>query len=289
MLKRFLEDALDAEALENIQYVGVAGVSASCYNALKRYVQYGDRIERARLLTANSFHAFQLTTDELGTVFVKSGFTSGYSGEGPRTLAQALMLLHQMGIDPVNEIEISPSMLNRLNQGRLSQADLRRLDATEPIRPLRTYDYVYPYRSQSTGRSELNAFPIAMPWSIIDERLIGIAIGFEDDPDRAIFSAFRELEEIVRLRTGLTESGVKLFSQAFALDVGPLYWGRQEAAEEKGMAQLFFGTYMAYRNPRAHRPLGASLHDSLAEFLLVNHLFRLERAAIDRPALVGKS
>jgi len=35
---------------------------------------------------------------------------------------------------------------------------------------------------------------------------------------------------------------------------------------------------MAYRNPRAHREVEGYRTDQLAEFLLLNHLYRLERA-----------
>ena len=45
------------------------------------------------------------------------------------------------------------------------------------------------------------------------------------------------------------------------------------------------GTFMAYRNPRSHREVRDYRTGQLAEFLLLNHLYCLEREAIE--ATVG--
>ncbi len=270
------------ESLGFVQYVGNEGISADCYDAIKRFVQFGDRIGHIRLLTAGNYHAFQFSIDEKAVTFVRSGFSSGYSGEGPRVLAQALMLLEQLRPEMVEEVVVTEDLLSRLNNARLTQKDLALIEKNPPVRPYRIHEYVYPYRAHSTGEREIKSLPVVMPWSIIDERLLQSALDFERDPDQSIFSGFRALEDIIRQRTGIHEHGLKLFAQAFANDSGPLYWKCQDAAEEKGRAQLFASIYMAYRNPRAHRSPGGSMQKSLAEFLLLNQLFRLEQEAQSR-------
>ncbi len=45
--------------------------------------------------------------------------------------------------------------------------------------------------------------------------------------------------------------------------------------------ELFTGAYLAYRNRRAHRESNDSAESLLAEFLLLNHLYRLEKESID--------
>lgn len=57
-----------------------------------------------------------------------------------------------------------------------------------------------------------------------------------------------------------------------------LTWMVTEEGEKNGRAYLFTGTYMAYRNPRAHQENPEA--ELLAEFLLLNQLYRLEREAV---------
>jgi hypothetical protein len=50
-----------------------------------------------------------------------------------------------------------------------------------------------------------------------------------------------------------------------------------DEGEQGGRVNLFTGTYLAYRNPRAHRELEEYANDQLNEFLLLNHLYLLEK------------
>jgi len=45
---------------------------------------------------------------------------------------------------------------------------------------------------------------------------------------------------------------------------------------------LFTGAFGAHRNPRAHKELTSQNEELLAEFLLLNHLYRLERDTVTR-------
>ncbi|RYG57725.1 MAG: hypothetical protein EON56_01805 [Alphaproteobacteria bacterium] len=71
-------------------------------------------------------------------------------------------------------------------------------------------------------------------------------------------------------------------AQAFQGENSRLAWEGVEQAEQNGRAQLFVGTYLAYRNRRAHRELQQHVDDALPELLLLNHLFVLEGKSITR-------
>jgi hypothetical protein len=120
-----------------------------------------------------------------------------------------------------------------------------------------------------------------MPWSILDRRIVDLALLFPSNPNDAILSGFRRLEDVVRQRIDSKEHGAKLFSQAFLGENSKLCWKDVEFSEQTSRGQLFVGTFGAFRNPKAHRE-NAGLND-LAEFIALNQLYLLEVAAVDRP------
>ena len=70
------------DKLAGIEYSGLPGISRACKDAVMRLFQYGDRITHARVLTHDNDHCLLLTINSLDLIAVKSGFGSGYSGEG---------------------------------------------------------------------------------------------------------------------------------------------------------------------------------------------------------------
>lgn len=104
-------------------------------------------------------------------------------------------------------------------------------------------------------------------------------------PDACLIDGYRRLEDVVRQRTGLQEHGAKLFSETFLGDAPRLSWSGLSAAEQSGRGALFTSAYRAYRNPRAHRELRSDSIDQTREFLLLNHLFSLERSAVEASQL----
>lgn len=266
-----------------LQYAGLAGISKSCLDAVRRFVQFGDGIEKALLLTESegNSHALLLDLSDGEWVAIKSGFSSGYAGEGPRALARALQLLEAYGVD-LDECEVSKAVLERLDASALSQTDLKRVLATRPVRPMRLYDYIYDALGlKKSEASPWGLFPVTMPWRIIDSRIVDLAQKFFSNSDDAILTGFRRLEDTVRKRTELGEHGAKLFSQAFVGENSRLYWKDLDPGEQSARGQLFVATFSAFRNPRAHRE--AAGVDDLAEFLSLNHLYLLEQGAILRP------
>lgn len=267
------------DGLAGIRYLGEAGVSAPCLAAVQQTIQLGLPIRQVWVVSHQQRHGLLITLADEQVLGVKVGFTSGYAGEGPATFAAALHLLDTVGCE-VEEYEVSGGFLARLDASALKRKDLDQLAAAKPVRPYRLGDYAYTSRTSVGPRySSLTCFPPVIPWAIIDERLADLALRFFDDPDKALLDAFRRLEEGIRRRTGLSEHGSKLFSQAFAAEAGPLCWGDLDKGEHTGRLQLFTGAYQAFRNPRAHRPSAAIATECLAEFLVVNQLFRLESAA----------
>lgn len=95
----------DYPELAGIQYMGLSGISASCARAVQLLLASDEKVTMALplLLSASGSHAFLLNLGEADHeewVAIKSGFSSGYSGEEPRTLSETLALLG--AFDPIS-------------------------------------------------------------------------------------------------------------------------------------------------------------------------------------------
>lgn len=269
--------------LAGIQYVGIQGVSQSCKRAVQRILLAGDRIDAATLLTAGASHALLLEAQPLELIAVKSGFRSGYAGEGPRTLSEVLSLLETFGVE-LEEIEVSSALLQRLDRSALTERDLTEIQKAAPVRPMRWHRYILPSSDYAViNADEVGRLPQVMPWALLDSRLVKIALGFDANPDHALLLAFRLLEDTVRARLGQEVPEGRVMATAFAGDRSKLTWDKISAGEHSARGQLFTGAYGAFRNPRAHRLLPNDSGLALHEFLLLNLLFTLEALAIPRP------
>lgn len=299
-------------ALAGIQYVGVEGCTKPCLDAILRFIQYGDEIQKVLLLTSEddehtSGHAFILYIDE-GLVAVKEGFASGYGGEAPGGLSVALALFERFDIE-INEHVITRAAIQRLNRSSLTERDIEKLEKSRRVAPQRWQYYILkqydPHRFEGDEvdeqspegwfekhesarkeyvnniNSNLNhSFPSSViPYKILDSRLTSLSCKFSKNPDHVMLSAYRKLEGIVRKRTGLEGQGAKLFSSAFQGKDAPLYWEDIDMSELNGRVNLFTGIYMAYRNKRVHHEV-SEYESPLAEFLLLNQLFLLEKEAV---------
>lgn len=274
--------------LAAIQYHGLPGISASCLDAVRRLVQFDEHIEEATIISAEGRHCLLLELEIDGKIAIKSGFTSGYRGEGPGAFAEALCLLDAIAVE-IEEIVVSPELIDRINASALTNKDLDLLAEAERVRPVRWHEYIHSAAARRSDVATLwKSFRPVIPWSIIDYRVIDLAHAVLRDPDDALLKGFRRLEDIVRKRIDSDAHSVRLFSLAFQGNDSKLTWKDIHPGEHAGRAQLFIGTYMSYRNPRAHRELDSRQEEVIAEFLLLNHLFLMERTAIDRPPEVGE-
>ena len=266
-----------------LQFVGMAGITESCTNAVLRYLQYGDVISRVLIITSEQNHALILHMESDGVVAVKSGFSSGYHGEGPHGFAYVLALLHTYDVD-IEEYLVNESIIEKIDGARLTYSELKKIEESRPVRPARWYDYIYVYKNEFKNKLKLwGKFPNVIPYSIIDLRLFDLAITFWEAPDDKILSGYRKLEDIVRSRCDIEEHGTKLFSKAYMGNSSILYWPDINSVEEAGRANLFIGTFGAFRNRRAHKELNENSRNQLSEFLALNQLFQLESESLLRP------
>ncbi|MHA3083479.1 TIGR02391 family protein [Acinetobacter sp. ANC 5383] len=271
---------LKPENFYHIEYLGEKGITQRCLVSLGNLIQTNSNLTHALLLTNNQNHAL-IVKDIFDSYFViRSGFASGYSGEGAKGLATALCLLEKHQIE-TEEILVSSKILNKLNHSSLSDVDIDSLFHQEIVRPIRLHDYIYPFRTEVLEvYNSKRYYPLEIPYSIIDDRIFDLALLFKQDADSALSKAYKRLEDIVRERTGLNEHSIKLFSQAFQGENALLTWKVPDNAEIKGRVNLFTGTYMAFRNARAHREKDENLIHQYREFLLINELYLLETEAI---------
>lgn len=265
-----------------IEYVGVGGISKECQDAVLRFIQFGTRIPDVCILSADSKHCLLLTLEGGDQVAVKSGFTTGYIGEGPRRFSYVLQVLDRHGATII-EHDVAHSLLDKIDDSALTRSDLEQIGSMSPVSPSRWYNYVLERDCERAREGTLWSyeFPAVVPFAVIDARIMDLALNFWESPDNSLLVGYRRLEDIVRKRTAIEQHGTKLFSQAFNPSDGVLTWEHVDDSERAGRMQLFIGTYGAHRNRRAHKELRTHSDDLLAEFLLLNHLYRLERAAIE--------
>ena len=261
----------------------VIGASSQCIDAVRRYIAYGDEITKATLLTASGHHCLLLLINEHYHVAIAGGFTSGYSGQGPRSLEYVLRLLNELNVD-IEEKVVSQELIERAGDAALTYDDMAAIESADD--PIGSYWSDYMDRESPMYKANDNLwsyFPTTIPYRIIDRRILDVIQQFEEDPDAALLAGYRRLEDIVRKKTELDEHGTKLFSQAFQGPNARLTWKVKDSGEKSGRAGLFSNAYMAYRNPRAHRESSGFSHEPLVELLLLNTLFLLEAESIQNP------
>lgn len=263
--------------LGGIEYHGIAGVSLECKEAVMRLLQFGDDLTRARIISFSSSHCLLLSNSIGDFIAIKSGFASGYGGGGPTAFSYALQLLDAHGVE-IDECEVDEAIIERLDRSALTTSDLHNINTAKPIRPSRWHDYVLEihYERASDGTLWQDFRPV-VPFAIIDSRIIDLALSFWENPDDKLLKGYRRLEDKVRERTGSVEHGTKLFSKVFGGPNPCLHWKNVDEGEKAGRRNLFTAAYMAHRNPRAHRESMADPSEQLSEFLLLNHLYWLEK------------
>lgn len=281
-----MDTEFDLEQLAQIEYHGQAGFTSECLNAIVRIIHFGDVVDKAMLISHigddTGAHCFLFTVNSVNLIAIKSGFSSGYHGEGPRGLSTALQLLQRHGIK-IDEYMVKEEVIDRIDGSCLLVADIDALENAHPVRPARFYDYITYQKSNDRDKNLKSLFPIAVPFHILDQRLFDLGLTLESQQDGALLTGYRRLEDIIRKRIGFDDlSGVGLLSKAFQGDDSILCWSDIGPSENKGRALLFTGTFMAYRNRRAHRELLVKREEIYREFLLLNELFLLESSAVLR-------
>jgi len=278
---------VELNKLAAIEYHGADGVTQHCLDAIVRLIQFGDRIEKAWLLSGEAdqlncrHHAFILSINYGDLVAIKPGFSSGYGGEGPGGLSKALQLLMRHKAE-IEEHEIKTEVMERLVYGALISSDIDSIKSSRPIRPHRFHDYIFHNVERATKvyrDKDLNClFPPVVPLAILDTRILDLALNLEEHPDASLLSGYRRLEGLVRDKhPELAEfSAAKLFSKAYQGENALLEWPEVDKSEAEGRASLFIGVFKSYRNKRAHHEQENNLKNAVREFLMLNELFLLE-------------
>ncbi len=266
--------------LAGIEYIGKSGITKPCQDGILRLLQFGDKIKKVHVLSCGGEHGFLITISPNDIIAVKAGFGSGYKGEGSRRLSYIFSLLCAFNLDAaIEEYEVKKDFLDRLNNSALTTKDITEIQADRQIHPVRFYnDYLLEehYKNEDEPWKE---FPPVIPFAIVDGRIRDLATSFWNDPDKKLMDGYRRLEDTLRNQTGLKDDGSKLFTKIFLAKEPLLTWKDINEGERVGRANLFVGAYQAYRNPRAHHEDNHHDYEQLSEFLLLNHLFKLQKEA----------
>lgn len=107
----------------HIDYLGEAGITEICLSSLYNLIQTHTDFNTALLLTSDQNHALLLKDSTENYYIVRSGFTSGYLGEGPKGLAKALTILRKHQIE-TEEVVIPAKLLYKLNKSFLTDQDI---------------------------------------------------------------------------------------------------------------------------------------------------------------------
>jgi len=243
-----------------------------------QHIQCRNEIDDVLILTCSNEHTRThclLLSSINGMIAIKSGFSSGYGGTGPSCFSFTLKLLkfHRIKID---ECEVDENTIDRLDRSALTQSDIENIASARRIRPTRWYDYILERHYEDyDGKTLWWAFEPIIPFAVVDDRIIDLALTFWENPDDKLLTGYRRLEDTIRARTGVEEFGRKLFSTVFNGKEPLLEWSYIDDSEASGRTNLFVGAFGAHRNPRAHKELKSDPVEQLSEFLVLNHLFRL--------------
>ena len=191
--------------LAEIQYWGEDGVTQECLDAVMRLLQYDDHITKVRVLTDGEKCCLLITIGEFDLIAIKSGFSFGYSGEGPRKFSLALALFEAHKIE-MDEFEVGKDIIQRINDSALTKGDLEKIASMRPVRPLRLYDYISmdDFNKIEDGTLWHNFKPV-IPFAIINPRIMGLAVSFWKHPDANLMDGYRKFEDIVRNRRSWLE------------------------------------------------------------------------------------
>jgi hypothetical protein len=185
--------------MAGIEYSGVPGITKECRDAVLGLLQYGSCVTKVRILSSAQEHGFLLTVNAGDLIAVKSGFASGYRGEGSRGFSYVLKVLETHGAD-IEEYQVTPDFIERLDYSALTKSDLDALDAARPVRLRRWHEYIFEEDWDPISDGTLwREFRPVIPFAIIETRLTDLALSFWDHADDCLITAYRRLEDIVRV------------------------------------------------------------------------------------------
>ena len=108
----------------DIKYEGSTSATQYCIDDFMRLLYGSRKIVNMTILTCENYHALTLCFENQNyTVFIKSGLTSGYPGEGPKGTSLIIRLAEEAGIT-IKELDAAPSLFKRINSSLATVKDV---------------------------------------------------------------------------------------------------------------------------------------------------------------------
>lgn len=108
----------------DIKYEGSTRATQYCIDDFMKRLYGSRKITDMTILTCQNYHALMLCFENRDlVVFIKSGLTSGYSGEGPKGTSLIIRLAEEAGII-IKEMKAAPSLFKRINSSRATVKDV---------------------------------------------------------------------------------------------------------------------------------------------------------------------
>ena len=108
----------------DIKYEGSTRATQYCIDDFMKRLYGSRKITDMTILTCEKYHALMLCLENRDiVVFIKSGLTSGYSGEGPKGTSLIIRLAEEAGIT-IKELNAVPSLFKRINSSLATVKDV---------------------------------------------------------------------------------------------------------------------------------------------------------------------
>ena len=108
----------------DIKYEGSTRATQYCIDDFMKHLYGSRKITDMTILTCENYHALMLCFENQDyIVFIKSGLTSGYPGEGPKGTSLIIRLAEEAGIT-IKELDTAPSLFKRINSSLATVKDV---------------------------------------------------------------------------------------------------------------------------------------------------------------------
>lgn len=108
----------------DIKYEGSTSATQYCIDDFMRRLYGSRKIVDMTILTCENYHAMMLCFEDQDlVVFIKSGLTSGYPGEGPKGTSLIIRLAEDAKIT-IKELAVTPSLFKRINSSLITVKDV---------------------------------------------------------------------------------------------------------------------------------------------------------------------
>lgn len=109
----------------DIKYEGSTSATQYCIDDFMRRLYGSRKIVDMTILTCENYHAMMLCFEDQDlVVFIKSGLTSGYPGEGPKGTSLIIRLAEEAGIT-IKELNVAPSLFKKINSSLVTEKDVK--------------------------------------------------------------------------------------------------------------------------------------------------------------------